>query len=328
MGQDSTNGYIGIGRQTDKGSDVVPTDYARFLTGDINPENETINFREGGFGRQGMFVEKVGEIFTGTFDVNGRADIAGLLFTMALGADQVSGSDPYVHTITPAALQWWSIERMILGGLTPNEIVDRYTDCKLNALAFSGTAGDLLKLSVDFQGLSVDSSNAAQTPSYSTDGILKFLHGTFTAFGGATTEITSFTCTITNNLEPVQTGSLTYEQLVELNLDVTLDFTIKVTQEDEYRKVYYGSSSGTAALEALEATQVEFTFNNGLAAAAEREIKITIPELTYTAAPLTNLNADAEVIFMDATGISTNDGTNPLITVVVSNADTTAYDGA
>ncbi len=328
MGFDSSNGYLGIGRQTVKGTGVAPTTFTRFTTVDTNPENEVAEFREGGFGRTGSFVEKVGQIYTGTFEQNVRADIAGLLLTMTLGADAISGSGPYDHVITPAALQWWTIERMIIGADTPNEIVDRFEDCKINTLTFSGSAGDLLTMSAEFQGLIVDSSNAAQTPSYSTDGLLKFLHGTFTVFGGASTEITDFTLTITNNLEAIQTNAITYQQLVELNLDVGLDFTIKTTQEDEYRKVYYGASDGTIASDSMEASQVVLTFNNGLATTEEREIIITIAELSYTAMPLTNLNADNEVIFGAATGIATNDGSNPLIQADVKNNDAAAYDGA
>lgn len=327
MGFDSANGYIGIGRQASKGTGVAPTDFLRFMTVDANPENETQDFREGGFGRQGMFVEKVGQIYVGTIEGNLRADMAGQLLTMVLGADAVSGVGPYLHTITPGALQWWSIERMILGALTPNEIVDRFVDSKINTLTITGTAGELLTVSAEFQGLSVDSSQAAQTPTYSTEQILKFLHGTFSLFGGSTDEITTFTLTITNNLEAIQTRNLTYQQLVELNLDVSLDFTIKTTQADEYRKVYYGGAAGDAGDEAVERSEAVLTFNNGLAGADEREVKLTIHELSYTAAPITNLNADAEVVYYEASGLATNDGTNPLVTAEVLNNDANAYDG-
>jgi hypothetical protein len=327
MGFDSANGYFGISRQVVKGTGVAPSFFARFRTVDFNPENETQEFREGGSDRTGANIKKVGMVFNGTLEANLRADLAGRLFTMALGSDVVSGVGPYLHTITPAALMWWTLERMILGALTPAEIVDRIIDCKLNTLSMTGNAGDMVQASAEFMGLNVDSSVAAASPSYSTEDLLKFLHGTFNVLGGASDEVTSFTLTINNNIEAIQTNKLTYQQLVELNLDVSLDLTIKATSVAEYRKAYYGGAAGTAPNEALEESQVVLTFNNGLVGANEREVQVTIPLLAYTAIPLTNLNADAEVVYYEATGVAKKASGSPLITVEVTSGDAAAYDG-
>jgi len=328
MGYDSANGYVGIARQTVKGTGVAPSTFVRFLTAASQPVNEVQEFREGGNDRTGAKMEKVGMIFALMLEAYARADLAGLLFCMALGADAISGAGPYDHVITPGALDWWTVEMQKVGGLTPNEIVDRLEDSKLSSLVFSGVAGDMLRLSIEGQGLIVDSSNAAASDTYGTEAIMKFLEGTYTMFGGVTTEITAFTLSLANNLEAVQTNALTYQQAVELALDVNLDFTLKVTQDDEFRKVYYGASDGTAASEDLEKSAIDITINNGLLTTAEREIKVAIPELSYQIANLTDLNADAEVVYLECSGKATKLAGQELITVTVKNNDAAAYDGA
>lgn len=327
MGTRSSAGYIGWAKQASKGTGVAPSFFGRFLTVSPNPENEIEDFREGGSGIQGRYAEKVGMIFPFSASFNMRSNLAGWLLTMILGADSVSGTGPYDHAITVLdPMNWHSIEAQILGDLTPNELVNRFIDAKMNTLVVAGAAGGFATMAPEWQALDLDSSGAAATPSYLTDDILKFLHGTFNVFGGATVEMTEFTLTITRNLEATQTNSLTYQQLEGLGLDIGLDFTLKVTQDDEFRKVYFGGASGTEPDEALEASQVTLTFNNGAAGADEREVVITIPELSYLAAPITDLNADPEVNFYACSGIATKAAGSDLISADVKSNDSAEYD--
>lgn len=325
MGFLTNDGYIGIGRQTAKGATAVPTWFLRYLTGTYNPENVWKEQHEGGFSRYGRIAEKVGMNFSGGFTLNSRADLAGLLFTMVLGSDVKTGvSVPYLHTITPADLIWWSFEFERLNNL----VRERVIDCKLNTLTFKGSAGEPLTLEVEFMGLNEDGAVTGATEVYGTEKYLKFLNGVFTILGETVDEIEDFTLTITNNLEAIQTRMLNPQQLVEKNLDIGLDFTIKATLNEQFRKIYYGGTLGTVPSVIAEKSQVIFTFNNGLATTLEREIKVTIAELTFQAMPLTGLNAEGEVYRYAGTGIATNNGTDPLIQVEVKNAEVTAYDGA
>ena len=64
------------------------------------------------------------------------------------------------------------------------------------------------------------------------------------------------------------------------------------------------------------------------AAADEREIKFTIHELVYTVSDLTDLNAEAETMYLDCAGIAHKTAANPLITAEILSNDSAAYDGA
>jgi len=327
MGYISSQGYVGVALQSEKGTEEAPATFVRFLTADDTPISDNKTFREGGHDRDGAGITRVGMQFPFSFDCYARPGIAGLLFTMLLGADAKTGETvPYLHTITPYTLGWWTVEMRKLAQADTDDLVNRLIDSKLSTLTFTGSAGEPLKIAVSGQALDLDSSNAAAEESYTAEDFLKFLHGTFTVFGAATVEITDFTLTIENNNEPIQTGALTYQQLVEKDFDVSLDFTLKCTVDDEFRKVYLGGASGTAALENMEASAVTFEFNNGLADTAERSINFTIPSFVYSAAPLTNLNAESEVMYYACTGIAQKVVDTPLITVTVENADADQYD--
>jgi len=327
MGYISSQGYVGLALQAEKGAEEAPTSFVRFLTADDTPISDNKTFREGGHYRDGAGITRVGMQFPFSFDCYARPGIAGLLFTMMLGADAKTGSAaPYLHTITPGALGWWTVEMRKLAQADTDDLVNRLIDSKLSTLTFTGSAGEPLKIAVSGQALDLDSSNAAAEESYDAEDFLKFLHGTLTVFGAATTEITDFTLTIENNNENIQTSALTYAQIVEKDLDVTLDFTLKCTADDEFRKVYLGGASGTVALEALEASAVTMEFNNGLLTTAERSINFTIPSFVYSAAPLTNLNAESEVMYYACTGIAQKVVDTDLITVTVENADADEYD--
>ena len=100
MGYLSNDGYLGIARQTAKGSPLAPQKFANFISGSPNVENEMKQFKEGGFGRQGSFVKKVGMRMSPSLLVNMRPDIAGLLFTMMLGADAVASATAEITSNT------------------------------------------------------------------------------------------------------------------------------------------------------------------------------------------------------------------------------------
>lgn len=324
MGFAANDGYVSFGRQSAKGTGVAPSKFGRFITAVGNPTNEIKEFREGGFEKEGAFAEKVGMIFPFSVNLYARPDIIGLLATMILGSDTVSGAGPYDHLIVPKVgqLDWWSVEFQRVN----DTLVERLVDCKPTSLVLTGSAGEFIEATVEGQGLNDDASVSAATPSYEADKMFKFLQGAFTIFGGANLEITEFTLTVTMDTEFIQAAGLVYQQAVDKFVDVTLDMTLKCTQDDEYRRIYFGGASGNAPDEALEASQVVLVFNNGLAAAAERELSITIPEFSYFAADLTGLSAEGDVYYYALSGKATYDGTGPLVQFDVKNNESSEYD--
>ena len=233
------------------------------------------------------------------------------------------GVDGWLHTITPSALMWWSIEY----GRINDTLFERIGDAKINSLTISGAAGDFIQMAVDAVGLDIDASVSKPSPiTLEVDTILQFLGGTFTIFGGVSTEIRDFSLVITNNLEPIQTNALTYQQLMEKDLDVALDMTVKVTVDDEYRKVHYGDAAGDAPSADVEESQVVLFFSNGLLGEDKREITITITRLAYMSMPLTELSAEGAVYQYAISGVAKKHDTSNLIDVTLLNEQIIEYD--
>jgi len=235
----------------------------------------------------------------------------------------VEGVDGWLHTITPSALMWWSIEY----GRVNDTLFERVEDSKVQSLTVAGAAGDFVTMAMEAVGLNVDSSVTKADPiTYEVDTILQFLHGTFTVFGGESHEIRDFSLVLTNNLESIQTDALTYQQTVEKDLDVTFDATIKATIDDEYRKVHFGGAAGDAPSADVEESQVVLVFDNALTGEDHRIITITITKLAYMSMPLTELSAEGAVYQYAASGVAVKSGTSNLIDITVLNSQNIEYD--
>jgi len=332
MGYRNYDGYVGIARQTEKGSGQDPVYWFRYLTAEYNPVNEMQTIKEGGFDRQGVITLKTGMTFNITVEALVRPDMIGYLCTALMGADAKTGETaPYTHTISPATeVDYWTIEmgRLKLADSGADSIVDRLVDCKILSLTITGTAGDLIRCSFEFQGLTVTSGSTWDTITDDTELPFRFDQGVYTFLGGASTLITEFALEVVGNVEGIQTNSITYDQLVEGGFDVSLTFTFKATTDTPYRKAYYGAADGAAASQDHEESQVTILINNGGTTTAEREISIDITKLAYEAIPLTGISGEGDVYMYSASGIAIKSGASNLVDFVIKNANETAYDGA
>lgn len=172
MGFLTSDGYVGIGRQTGKGTPIAPQKFAQFITGNPNVENETKQFREGGFGRQGVFVKKVGMRASPALMINMRPDMAGLLLTMALGSDVLATATAEITTITCEADASGSLNNKYwtLSSLT----TDYYVWYNVNAAgvdpAVSGKTGIEVAIATDAADTVIATATAAAITALSAFG--------------------------------------------------------------------------------------------------------------------------------------------------------------
>jgi hypothetical protein len=322
--QSSADGYLGIGLQSAWGTGVAPDEfsYYRSVSPDYKIEHELI--REGGAGRDKFWGWKKAVDLDGSIDTYLRPDFGAALLTYALGDDAITGaSDPYTHTITPSGSGLpLSIEFPYGEASSAIDFV-RVEDAVLETLTIGADTGSPATAKAEWKGCNISFPTTA-SPTYETDDPFTFWEATFNVDSTAVTaKITKFEITIARKVfDDIRTGSPLRDTTAQIDREVTLSFTMYMFDKDMFRKVLTGTTSGTAIPDDV----VTGDFDVTLTRSANREIKLEIPELVYTAAKPSDLDDDSKPLALEITAEATNDGTNPLITATCKNGNAVAYD--
>lgn len=254
--------YLAWAKQTAR--DTPNTTYARrspFSGGNIQPARTVENLSETDANRDiGVsYVSSVG--VEGTPEVYGRYDVIDSLLVAALGAVATTGLDPYVHEITPAnTLPYLTFLRGIGGTLW-----EQFQDVQISELTLSAEAGQPLTASFDIMGRKATRLTAepGALPSLANSAVPTFNDASVTLAGGATALVSSFECTISNNVSTQQTDDFVPYDVVAGQREVTLGFTLVFESLTEYNKFHYGSGSGTDHAGTLATTDANFQFTDG-----------------------------------------------------------------
>lgn len=319
------DGYVGLAKQSAKGSGIVPSVFVRFLEGAAFEPNMAIEaYPEGGGGPYDIDTQKSLQTLDPSFSLYARPSIAAKLLAYALGADSIAGTAaPYTHTITPVAtrvLPWLSIERALKTDL----IVERSVDCLLNELVLEGEAGKKLKITASFLSLTQALPATGSSETYDTETPFRFTDGTFTLFGGAFTRISKFKLSVRNNIDGgIQTVNLYREDMQALKLDVDLDFDIVFDSADtNYKTIFYGGGTAPVVDVATGAATLSFAYGTS---GSLRQLAVEVPNFFYKAigsafpAPTpATLRQAVSAHALKATG-------SELITATCKTADSLAY---
>lgn len=310
-------GYIGLAKQASKGTGVEPAKFVRWEGGTkMTPVQQFTPYREGGDGYYPGVTLKESHAPDGQFALLARPDLAAYLFAMLLGADSVAGaSAPYTHTITPHAdtIPWVTIERSIAG-----QIIERIVDCKIKSIVVEGEAGKPIKLTVDFVGITPSIGGSAASASYETDMPFVFYQATLTLDGGAVTTINKFKITVSNILDEQDfTNAITRADIPLLGRDVSLEFEMVMEATTQYAAVYYGGATAVATAIDEGSFIVDLQYGS---AAALRELKIEVPALYHTEAPVELDTADDKQVY-SCKAHAKKASASELITVTVKNAE-------
>lgn len=318
MPTSAREGYIGFGKQTQKGTGVAPTKFIKWTGAtDMSPKHGIARYREGGDSYDPGIALKENHKPGGSVSLFARPDLVGFLFAALLGADAVSGVGPYTHAITPGTPPWLSVERS-LGG-----IQERFIDCKIKSISAEGEAGKPIKLTVEYLGINEDLSVSAATATYEVDAPFVYWQATFTWDGGASTNVEKFKLTYTNAFdEEFFTNAITRQDIPLQSRDAELEMT--VSMEDSmvfFKKAYH--AAGTAP--GTDAPTGSFIVDLNYGAGADaRQLKLDLQKVFYTEAPVEQNSDDGRLRYeiKAAGGKATG---SPLLTVTAKNGTSGAY---
>lgn len=309
--------WLMFAKQTAKGTPATPavanTFKVPFTGGSINPTREIDQLAETDSSRNvGISFTKTGGV-DGTPECYVRDASVGALLFYALGADAVTGTTNFVHTITPAnTIPYVTFWRDIA-----DTLFEQYSDCKISNLTISTTAGSPLTAAVTVNGLA--STRLTADPSLSpviplaSSYVYNYNDATVQLGGGATALVGSFELAIENNVTRQQTDAFVPYDNIAGQLEVSLSFDLIFETLDEYNKFHYGSISGTTQSSSIYTTSADFQFDNG----ANNQVKFTLPSIAYQEFPV-DPNTGGDPIVVSVRAIAQR-GASPVLTAVVKN---------
>lgn len=243
--------------QSAKGTPAAAAAYRVYLAqGGVGPRRAvgTLSGRHStGFperaGWAARYVDGEPEIFA-------RPEPLGLLLYAALGAKSVSGaSDPWTHTITPAAsLPWLTFWRMVGDGT----VIEQFVDCRIARLRLISANGHPIRVALRVLGRSARrrTANVAATVTLSAP----FLHtqgvGALQVNGAVVKAISEVDLTIDNDFVARPGGlGAGWDVVGGSERSITARVRGRVTNAQRYFAFHYGSTSPADAT--VQATDPE-----------------------------------------------------------------------
>lgn len=250
---------------------------------------------------------------TGAPEFYTRDDSLGFWLQAALGADVVTGTTNFAHVITPSnSLPYISVWRAV-----SDTLWESFVDCKVSSLVIAGTAGNPITATATLQGrtparLAADPSTTPAIP-LSNGYAYTYNDIDVTLAGGATALCSGFTLTIDNNVAVQQTDSATPIDVTEGQRTVECDFDLIFSDLSEYNKFHYGSSSGTAASQAIYTTSISLAATNGI----NNGYAFALPSIAYTDFPV-DVNPNGDPISVAVKAVAQRNA-GAIVTATVNN---------
>ena len=322
--------YMGFGAQSVKGTGVAAAYFAAYIEAVDLSHNQAIRrVREAG---NGLYIARdVKDVHLPgfRFAAAARPDITGAILAMFLGADSISGAgDPYTHTITPVETTTWvTVERNLNDEVTERIEDAFFTEVQLDIRKRDG--GPEAILIVTGGGLSPTYEASQSTDLYESD--LPFLRSqmTWKLDGSAVTDVERATLTMRWIFdESILSDALTRDDAVKLAFEADLEIVElfdSTAALNAYRATHFGSSSGTAAAEAVYQPNATDSFEVSMTyGTPARTLTINIPKVSWVEAKLTEPTPNAsEAVRLTRSGHLITAAVP--ITATVLNATTPAY---
>lgn len=283
-GMRGSQAYLVNGKQTGKGTEATAwQDKQYFEGGNIQPSRGTDQLAETDSTRNAgdYFVTQTAVEGSPEFYVRDEAIHHWLEY--ALGSSTHSGTTDYTHTITPSA----ALPYVMLGKGQGNLLFEQYNDCKVDELSIAWATASPGVATAGVMGrsakrLAAEWSAGLAPPAAASAAPLNFNQATVTLGGAATSLISSFELSISNNLTLQQTDDSVPYDVVEGTLVVTMGFDMIFESLAEYNKFHYGAEAGT--------TQSPNIFTTSAALKLERTVKnyveFEFPKLAYQEFPV------------------------------------------
>lgn len=315
MGVQSRIAQLGMAKQSAKGTAATAPTYVVGVTGgnvfDVTISQKELDTSWSTRGVEGYDRESA--VSAVKADLVAMPSTLGMLLLAACGADAVTGSGPYVHTITPAnSLPW-----MTFFGLYG---ADKYlmSDSKVDELELTwNTTGALaLKLTTMGDAIVFASTWTGGTNERVGGGLLKGVGGTFNVNGSAA-RVESGSIKISNKLVPVIASySTTPDDMFESQISCTTSVVLVPDDMTLFRAAVTGTTTGTTVLSTATSGALDLLFKID----ASHSVEFTANNVAYTVgAPSVSPAGGPAKLTMAGDCVITSGGSVPF-TFVVTNS--------
>ena len=297
--QDSARSFLGIAKETVKGTAVAPTDFFPVALNKLKPEDHIASLFDEGI--RGSSVKKYGRQAGrqhSTFGLGGAvfADMLGYFLAGLLGeVVTVGASAPYTHTISllnsAAVADTQPISYTITDFYAAN--ARAWAGQQVEEVTLTFTSDGLLEVDVKCTGWA-SATASVPTPTFSTVIPVPVWQGLVTIAGGSIVNNVSGSITlkraakpifgISNTKNPFQVflGALEVSGKLTFIMEADTEMTRYLT--DTQPAIVFNWSQGAGAA----ATQVQFTMTKGAYTAAAIERGQDYVEVACTIDPLAN----------------------------------------
>jgi len=328
--------YVGIGKQAEKGTGVVPSYFAAFVEQvELNPGDGLREVREGGAGPyvarhlKDLYVPGI------RFATPVRPILAGALLAYLLGDDAITGAaDPYTHVITPAPATnlWLSLERNV-----DDDLIERIVDGVLTEVTIDirkRDQGAEALLRCIGTGLSLDRP-ATTAESYEAGRPFLRSDCTWTIEGAADTCVESATIVLRWLFDAgISADQVTRCHLVKILFEAEMTLTqlwYTETQKNAYVAAHYGTSAGTAASATVAGDAADaFAVSMDYAEAEKaRQFQVALNAVDWDPAQTRITEPDpaaSQAGRITRRGVVVKPASGAAVTVTVKNSLATAYD--
>lgn len=315
----TSEGYIGVGKQSIKGTEVAPMRFIQLSAEEAIEIAQNISvYRELEGDQLVTNILKEGHEPGGTYSFFARPDLAGAFLTYVLGKDTKTGeTPPYTHTIIHNnTIPWLTIERSLMA-------VERFIDNKINRLTISSESKQFVVMELEFFGIKPQIHAEEATPTYEANKKFRFNMGTYKIDDEEVANIVSYSIEILRNLagDDYTTGFLR-DDLQEMGFDINVTFGLKFLNADFYKKVLYGGGADAVAELDDGKFEVDHKYGEG---ADEKQLKITLPSLKHLSIA-GHLNPEPAILYLPVTAQAIKPATGEIITAIVKNEFSTDYD--
>ena len=271
---------IGFAKQTAKGTAAANPTYVVGLTGgSVYSADVTENDLNTSWTDRLLAGHERVEVLPGSdAEIVVTPATIGLLLTLAVGADAVTGAaDPYLHTITPAAsLPWHTVFGSY--GTDKSSIVD----CKIDSLELSWEKSGALKAKVKSMGcvLTFASTWTGGTAEGVVGNTFRGNGGVFT-IAGTQARVVSGSIKIENGCQAIVAAySTTPDTIAEAMLKCDVSLTIVPDDLLLFRTVVTGSAGGTTAQSTPQYGALDLKFINTTGATGH-DLEFTATNMKY-----------------------------------------------
>ena len=313
--------YFAIGKQADKDTEATTFHFLKHLDGTgLELDEEVQSVREGGDGQEIGFVHKSAISMDGDSVTNVRPEAAGRLSAWTLGVDSVAAGAgaasgaAQVHTAVPTvSIPYLTVEQYFA------DVIERQAAAQFTSMEVSGESGRPLRITNSIIGGGTpyrrDEVASAMTPARETNQALFFPGGSYVIDGAGTTKITKFKSTVRRGVDDdIRTTQLFREDVVALNFDSDLEFTLKYENSDLYDKIKFLSGT-TISPNALGLATGSFKgYSESGSGATLRFFEINHPLIVYTGARVNKLDPDGKTMYIDVTAMGVKGATHQVFT--------------